>query len=264
MNICLLPHAQIHEYSHSDSDDYIAKGSKAAKMDGGGACVRWSNLQVPVDDSSSAVSSTTAVIGQTGHDARQWSSLHYEAMRNPKFVKQLVEVYRQQNGHSLDVNATGPGGYTPLMIAVSKRLSSHESISLPSRSSSESSGDFGELVALLPQRTKGRRVVNSSRPISSSSSGSDTSSSGSVHGMSAPLPAIESSVGALIDAHADLNATNDFGQSALHLAAGCSRGDYVEMLLEAGANPNLQDNWGQSSLQAAIGAAAEGAFMVRL
>jgi len=85
-----------------------------------------------------------------------------------------------------------------------------------------------------------------------------------VHGMSAPLPAIESSVGALIDAHADLNATNDFGQTALHLAAGCSRGDYVEMLLEAGANPNLQDNWGQSSLQAAIGAAAEGAFMVSL
>ena len=224
-------------------------------MDGGGACVRWSNLQ---DDS------TTAVIGQIGHDIRQWSSLHHEAMSNPKFMKQLLEVYRQQNGDSLDVNASGPGGYTPLMIAVSKRLSSHESLSLLSRSSSEPSGDFGELVALLPQPTKRRRIMNSVCSISSSSSGIDTSSPGSVHGVSAPLPAIKRYVGDLIHTYASLNATNDFGQTALHLAAGCSRGDYVEMLLEAGANPNLQDNWGQSSLQAAIGAAAEGAFMVSL
>ena len=67
----------------------------------------------------------------------------------------------------------------------------------------------------------------------------------------------------LLKSNVDLNATNDFGQTALHLAAACSRADYVEQLLEAGANPNVGDNWGQSALQVAIGAGAEGSFMVR-
>ena len=67
---------------------------------------------------------------------------------------------------------------------------------------------------------------------------------------------------ALLDVGVNVDAVNDFNQTALHLASACARGDYVEQLLEAGANPNLQDNWGQTPLQAAIGAAAEGAFMV--
>ena len=230
-------------------------------MDKGGSSVRWTDLQVPIEDSMSLTSPPeTVTIAQRGRDERQWNSLHYSAMRNPRYVKELVELYRQQNGHSLDVNASGPGGYTPLMIAVTKRHSSHENVNLPSRSSSDSSGDFGELASLLPQRIKGgKRVINGARPISSSSSGSDTSTSALLH---EPVPAIESSVATLIDARADLNVTNDYGQTALHLAAGCSRGDYVEMLLEAGTDPNVQDNWNQSPLQAAIGAAAEGAFMV--
>ena len=32
---------------------------------------------------------------------------------------------------------------------------------------------------------------------------------------------------------------------------------------QLGGNPNVQDNWGQNPLHAAIGAAAEGAFLVR-
>ena len=70
------------------------------------------------------------------------------------------------------------------------------------------------------------------------------------------------SVDALLSARVKLDITNDYGRTALHLAAVCARGDYVKKLLATGANPNIQDNWGQSSLHAAIGAAVEGAFHV--
>ena len=86
----------------------------------------------------------------------------------------------------------------------------------------------------------------------------DTSSpSGSV-----PSSPLNSSVDALLSARVKLDATNDYGRTALHLAAVCARGDFVSKLLAAGANPNVKDNWGQSPLHAAIGAAAEGAFKV--
>ena len=99
------------------------------------------------------------------------------------------------------------------------------------------------------------------RPISNGSILSHDGCFYTPHGF---IPPIESSVTALLKANVDLNASNDFGQTALHLAAACSRADYVEQLLEAGANPNIGDNWGQSPLQVAIGAGAEGSFMVRL
>ena len=90
---------------------------------------------------------------------------------------------------------------------------------------------------------------------------SDTSSPALTNG-SAPSSPLNCSVDALLSARVKLDATNDYGRTALHLAAVCARGDYVSKLLSAGANPNIQDNWGQSSLHAAIRAAAEGAFMV--
>ncbi len=159
-------------------------------------------------------------------------------------MRTLVEKFRVANGRSNDVNARGPGGLTPLMLVIMKRHSSHETMLYPpsSRGSSDSgnSDHNDHTTPLLPAATQ----------------------RGAYYHTPSHFSPIDSSVSALIDAKVDLDVTNDYSQTALHLACACSRGDYVEQLLEAGANPNVQDNWGQSALQTAIVAAAEGAFMV--
>ena len=196
-------------------------------------------------------------------DFRQWNPAHYEAFRNPRRVHDLLLGYKQQHGENLNVNAAGPGGFTPLMLVVMKRHSSHENIPYNSRTSSVSSEHqvyaapyctpYHDRMALMNGAAAGGRPI---------SNGSMLSHDGCFYTPHGFIPPIESSVTALLKANVDLNATNDFGQTALHLAAACSRADYVEQLLEAGANPNIGDNWGQSPLQVAIGAGAEGSFMV--
>ena len=249
-------------HSQVDSEEFIAEGIKKAKMEhvSGQNRIKWSDVRVaenPVGTSSSSSTqqTDTVVVGQVGKDTRKWNIAHYEAMRDPRRVRQLLADYRRQNGLSVDVNAPGPGGYTPLMLVVMKQHhGSHESlVPLKSRSSSESSSDHNEYAALIGLSTRiSHNGFYGVRP----------SSIVSHNGVFSVIPPVDSSVSVLLEAKVDLDAVNDYGQTALHLAAACSRGDYVEQLLDAGANPNLQDNWGQSPLQAAIGAAAEGAFMV--
>ena len=237
-------------------------------MNGNSTAVRWSNIRVPVsDDATSTDEPSTAVIGQVAHDSRKWNCLHYDALRNPKLVQELVEKYRRHNGKSVDINTPGPGGYTPLMLAVTQRhsTSSYESFGLPCRSSSESSADVGELSALITTNAKsGKRVANGVNGSTDLTTSCDSTSFAipTQNGVTTRIVPLESSVSALIASNASLNTGNDFGQTALHLAAACSRGDYVKQLLDGGADPNLPDNWGQSPIHAAIGASAEGAFLV--
>ena len=196
------------------SGDYIREGSKAAKMDNGK--ITWTDFRVPVENSPVCDPSNTAVVSQVGQDPRKWNYLHYSAVRNPQIMRQLLERCCGEDGKKWDVNTPGPGGYTPLMLAITQKNTPSENFSGPSRSSSSS---------------------DSSSPLN--------------------CP-----VDALFVAQVHLDTTNDYGRTALHLAAVCARGDYVKKLLSVGANPNVQDNWGQSPLHASIGAAAEGAFHV--
>ena len=57
---------------------------------------------------------------------------------------------------------------------------------------------------------------------------------------------------------------NEFGQTALHIAAACSRADAARQLLRYKADPNAQDNTGRSSLHVAIASDAEGVFQILL
>ena len=223
--------------------------------------VEWQNVHVPLPSDSTHTESNDVVVGQSGLDKRKWTQTHYKALKHPQHVRELVDEYRQKIGSTNNVNARGPGGFTPLMLVVMKRHSSHESVMYPSRGSSESGSDHNDHTALIPSSGPRMGPKFNGRPVSNSS----VFSHDTVYYSTTPhvLP-IDSSVSALIDAKVDLDVVNDYGQTALHLACACSRGDYVEQLLEAGANPNIQDNWGQSSLQAAIVAAAEGAFMVSI
>ena len=50
---------------------------------------------------------------------------------------------------------------------------------------------------------------------------------------SSPSSPLNSAVDALLTARVKLDATNDYGRTALHLAAVCARGDYVKKLLSA-------------------------------
>lgn len=175
--------------------------------------------------------SNGAVLGERGCDQRQWTAAHRD-------VGRLIMEYKRANGSApSNINTPGPGGFTPLMLVVMRRPGMLSRINYnQSRSSSESSSD--DQTALIPT------VASRGTPR---------------HLM---LPPVDSTVSALLEAKANLDAVNDYNQTALHLAASCSRPEYVDQLIEAGANPNIQDNWGQTPLHAAIGAGAEGAFMV--
>ena len=217
-------------------------------MEGSGK-ITWVDYKVPVGDSPGHDPSDVAVVSQVGSDPRKWNLLHYKAVQNPEVMRNLLEKCRGDDSKKWDVNTAGPGGYTPLMLAVTQKTG--ERFGFPSRSSSssDSSGDHTEHNGLLPHMVKTHHQLVPH---------SDTSSpSGSL-----PSSPLNSTVDALLTARVKLDATNDYGRTALHLAAVCARGDYVKKLLSAGANPNVQDNWGQSPLHAAIGAAAEGAFQV--
>jgi ankyrin repeat protein len=43
-----------------------------------------------------------------------------------------------------------------------------------------------------------------------------------------------------------INETNKHKETALHISAGCNRGDIVQLLLEGGADPYIQDQWGRT------------------
>lgn len=209
-----------------ESKDFLEIGAKKAKMSSGNGHVEWQDDRVPVTPSADA---DRVVVGQRGRDSRQWNITH------TRDVGKLVQQYKRQNpSSSVNVDTPGPGGFTPLMLAVMRRPNCYASFNYQSRSSSESSSD--DQTALIPAgHGTPRHMV---------------------------VPPIDSSVSTLIEARANLDALNDYNQTALHLAATSSHPEYVDQLLEAGASPNIQDNWGQSPLHAAIGAGAEGAFMV--
>ena len=214
--------------------------------------ITWVDYRVPVGDSPNHDPSDMAVIAQVGEDSRKWNCLHYSAVRNPETMRGLLERCRSDDSKKWDLNTPGPGGYTPLMLAVTQKSvpMTAGSYGVPSRSSSSSdtSTEVSEQNTLLSPLVKNNQLVPRS----------DTSSpSGST-----PGSPFNCSVDVLLSARVKLDATNDVGRTALHLAAVCARGDYVKKLLAAGANPNAQDNWGQSPLHASIGAAAEGAFHV--
>ena len=220
--------------------------------------IKWTDFHSLIDKDSPA--SKTAVIGQTGHDARSWTALHATVVNNPNQVRQLLHRHR---GQPLDVDRQGPGGYTALMLAVTRRsgAGSCESVGTTSRTNSESSGDVAEFSALMGHKARllsGGAKGGSYNRYSSGSEGDSPRLGGGASSASPAHSPTGAAVTALIDAGAKLDVVNDFGQTALHLAASCSRGDYVKQLLEASANPNAQDNWGQSALHVAIGASADG------
>ena len=220
--------------------------------------IQWSDLVVPVGACAVTDTQETAVVGQIGTDSRKWNILHYSAVRNPETMRQVLETYKSETGGpKSDLNTPGPGGYTPLMLAVTQPSGGAggplgaRSLREPSRSSSssESSGETNEQNTLLsPTSQPGGVWSDSTSPALSAAANTQS--------------LLDCSVESLLTSRVKIDATNDYGRTALHLAAVCARGDYIKKLLAAGANPNIQDNWGQSPLHAAIGASAEGAFHV--
>ena len=216
------------------------------KKDGFPHCT-LSRIEVPVHPGGASESS--CVLGESGKDSRKWTLLHREAAhQSSDTLKWIVTGGVARNGSVVDINSQGPGGFTPLMVAIVAekgpwRIRSHSGHAV--RSDSSSGSEHSEHDFLL-------------------SSSSHNSPHLATRRMPGKREMQESRVAALITSDTDINLVNDQGQTALHLAVSHSRGDYVQVLLAAKADPNIQDMWGQSPLHVAIGAAAEGAFKVLL
>ena len=63
----------------------------------------------------------TSFVGQEAEDARMWANLHYNDMRDYSRLKSALQLMEQKtnvDGRHRDINAKGPGGHTPLMMAV--------------------------------------------------------------------------------------------------------------------------------------------------
>ena len=224
----------------SSSMDTIIESSPRSQRRSG-THFTWNPIEVPVSSGSNGGS--VAVIGEKGKDSRKWTPLHCEAA-NHHTSSNLKELFS-----TLDINAKGPGGMTPLMIAIvseDKEQSSKHKLrpAGPVRSDSSSESEHSEHDAFLISRSP--KLFHHRQGIMFAS---------------AHCPS-HSRVTLFITPQTDLNIPNDRGQTALHLAAKHGREDYIQLLLQAKADPNLQDMWGQAPIHVTIGAAADRAFEV--
>ena len=207
----------------------------------------WQPITAPVVEGDEG--GATCVIGERGKDARKWTPLHCETVRfsgDHTLQEIIMHDYSQ-------LDSQGPGGFTPLMIAIvsQEKKNRHKLIPVPSDSSSSSS-DQNERDILM---------TTCAPPYSHGGPVDGMMMQGHIphhhHHLSHYSP-----VGIFLGHQANVNIGNDYGQTALHLAAKHGRDDYVHMLLAAKADPNLQDIWGQTALHVSIGAATDRAFKV--
>ena len=198
---------------------------------------RWKPLKVQNSEGASCV------IGEYRQDSRKWTHLHCEAARQSIDTMELLA-----NSNVEELNAKGPGGFTPLMIAIisDDREASMRRRFTPVRSDSSSGSEPSEHELLVSRSPKLQHTLNNTIP------GYPFHYRGGSH------------VTAFISQQVDVNAVNDYGQSALHLAAKHGRDDYILQLMYNKADPNLQDMWGHTPLHVSIGAATDRAFKVSL
>lgn len=199
---------------------------------------RWKPLKMTTSEGA------TCIIGEYKQDSRKWTPLHYEAARVS--TDHIMEVLGTSSMEQ--VNAKGPGGFTPLMVAImseEKELTMRRKLrATPVRSDSSSGSEPSEHELLVSRSPKLQHPIN-----------------GGIH----PSHYRNTSyIAAFIFRHADINMVNDYGQTALHLAAKQGRDDYISQLIHFKADPNVQDIWGHTPLHVSIGAATDRAFKVNL
>ena len=189
---------------------------------------------------------STCVIGHSGSDSRRWTKLHRVASRHTiEEIQAAVTEDGKVKASESALNVQGPGGYTPLMVAILSEKKKRLYPAVPTRSDSSSGSEQGEGDSLLGSNSHSKPRYSPLKATKQQAS-----------------PSLHSPLAALITPQTDLTIANDRGETVLHVAARCSHNEYVQLLLKCKADPNQQDIWGQSALHVAIGAAADGVFKV--
>ncbi len=101
-------------------DDDVEFGDALKKMRRGPKYA-WADVEHPAKDKKQHPIKETSFVGQEAEDARMWANLQYNDMRDYSRLKsalQLMEQKTNAGGRHRDINAKGPGGHTPLMMAV--------------------------------------------------------------------------------------------------------------------------------------------------
>ncbi|XP_046860766.1 neurogenic locus notch homolog protein 2-like [Xenia sp. Carnegie-2017] len=153
-------------------------------------------------------------------DNRQWTTLHKEVANvNNRTVSSLSVLTPPQEGQestaaqNSNVNAVGPGGITPLMLAASRGSYLDEVYKEENSDDDSGSQVVGELIQY----------------------------------------------GACLELRSD-----EFKETALHLAARHVRADAAKRLLDAGADANARDRTGRTPLHLAVTADSQGVFQLLL
>jgi Notch-like protein len=185
----------------------------------------WVDVPGEMETTVNGLPSAQFVVGQLQRDPPSWSALHYRALRQPSLVQEFVTRFNEETDNSTDVNIRGPGGYTTLMVAV--------------------------MLGNVQREGEEESECDLTRP-------------SLFNGSEAASPPRSLTVKDLLKMGADPNLKNELGQTALHIAASCSRADVTRLLLSYRADPNAQDCNGRSPLHVAIVSEADGVFQILL
>ncbi|KAL4426250.1 hypothetical protein ABPG77_009865 [Micractinium sp. CCAP 211/92] len=192
----------------------------------------------------------------TSADSAGWTPLHLAAyLSHVECLKVLIEAARQRGGAQAFLDAKDRRGRTALHRAVDatdadglkELLQARACCAVKDRDGRTALHWALDAAATDQQASRLQLLLSEAQDLAINALDEE--------GMSALHLAVvakeEECIEALLDAHADVNVRNSSGETALHFAVMDGEREIVQLLLDRGADPNLRDDSGSSPAELA-------------